>query len=108
MPNFFAAQLRLGSRLPLLLLLISISMIAGGCGLFGTRKKVQVPQLLAPLSEATTAQLLAEVNQLATVRSIHGKVDIVFEDTSFAEAGIAEKYKQADGQINPAATGAIT
>jgi hypothetical protein len=33
------------------------------------------------------------------VRSIHGKVDIVFEDTSFAEAGIAEKYRQADGQL---------
>ena len=107
MPNFFALQTRLRSRLPLLLLLISVSIIAGGCGLFGTRSKVQVPQLLAPLSEANTAQLLAEVNRLATVRSIHGKVDIVFEDTSFAESGIAEKYKQADGQITLQRPGAI-
>src|SRR6185295_17362414 len=44
-------------------------------------------------------RLISEVNRLAAVRSIHGKVDIIFEDTSFAEAGIAEKYKQADGQI---------
>ena len=57
------------------------------------KTKVQVPQLLAPLTEANTAQLIAEVNRLAAVRSIHGKIDIVFEDTSFAEAGIAEKYQ---------------
>jgi hypothetical protein len=99
MPNSTAAQPRSLSRLPLLLILISASMIAGGCALFGTHKKVQVPQLLAPLAEANTAQLIGEVNRLAAVRSIHGRVDIVFEDNSFAEAGIAEKYKQADGQL---------
>ena len=40
-----------------------------------------------------------EVNRLASVPSVHGKVDIVFEDTSFADVGVAEKYKQADGTI---------
>ncbi|MGH9931771.1 MAG: hypothetical protein ACREA9_21425 [Pyrinomonadaceae bacterium] len=99
MPNQTAAQPRSLKRLPLALVLISASMFAGGCGLFGTHKKVQVPQLLTPLAEADTARLISEVNRLSAVRSIHGKVDIVFEDTSFAEAGIAEKYKQADGQI---------
>jgi len=74
-------------------------VLESGCGLFGTHKKVQVPQLLTPLAEADTARLISEVNRLAAVRSLHGKVDIVFEDTSFAEAGIAEKYKQADGQL---------
>jgi len=74
-------------------------MFASACGLIGTHKKVQVPQLLTPLAEADTARLISEVNRLAAVRSIHGKVDIVFEDTSFAEAGIAEKYRQADGQL---------
>jgi len=43
--------------------------------------------------------MISEVNRLAAVRSIHGKVDILFEDTSFAEAGIAEKYRQADGTL---------
>jgi len=44
-------------------------------------------------------QLTAEVNRFASVRSIHGKVDIQFEDTSFATSGIAEKYRTADGTI---------
>jgi hypothetical protein len=70
-----------------------------GCGLFGTRKQVQVPPMLTPLVEANRAQLVAEVNRLAAVKSIRGKVDIQFEDTSFAEVGIAEKYRQADGTI---------
>lgn len=99
MPNQTAGQPRSLTWLSLLLLLISASLFAGGCGILGTHKKVQVPQLLTPLAEADTARLISEVNRLAGVRSIHGKVDIIFEDTSFAEAGIAEKYKQADGQI---------
>ena len=73
--------------------------MASGCGLFRLSKKVQVPQLLGPLTEADTPRLIAEVNRLATAKSIHGKVDIEFEDTSFAEVGIAEKYRQADGTV---------
>ena len=33
------------------------------------------------------------------VRSIRGKVDIQFLDTSFAESGIAEKYRTAEGTL---------
>ncbi|MCM3900988.1 MAG: hypothetical protein ND866_04720 [Pyrinomonadaceae bacterium] len=55
--------------------------------------------MLTPLVDANRAQLITEVNRLAAVKSIRGKVDITFEDTSFAEVGIAEKYKQADGTI---------
>jgi hypothetical protein len=39
------------------------------------------------------------VNQLAAVKSIHARVDIQFEDTSFASVGIAEKYRQVDGNL---------
>jgi hypothetical protein len=100
MPNSTAAaQTRLLPRVAFLLTLISTLLFASGCGLLGTHKKVQVPQLLTPLVEADTARLISEVNRLASVRSIHGKVDILFEDTSFAEAGIAEKYRQADGTV---------
>jgi hypothetical protein len=99
MLNLIVAQPRSLSRLPLLLTLVLTSIFSTGCGLFGTHKKVQVPQLLTPLTEANTAQLINEVNRLAAVRSIHGKIDIIFEDTSFAEAGIAEKYRQADAQL---------
>ena len=82
----------------LFLLLIGVASLSG-CGLFGTHKKVQVPQLMSPLSEADTPRLISEVNRLAATRSLHGKVDIEFEDTSFAESGIAEKYRQADGTV---------
>src|SRR6267378_6337318 len=99
MLNSTAAQTRPLSRLPFLLTLISALLLASGCGLFGTHQKVQVPRLLTPLAEADTSRMISEVNRLAAVRSIHGKVDILFEDTSFAEAGIAEKYRQADGTV---------
>src|SRR6266850_3625157 len=99
MLNSTDAQTRLLSRLPFLLTLILTLLLASGCGLFGTHQKVQVPQLLTPLADADTPRMISEVNRLAAVRSIHGKVDILFEDTSFAEAGIAEKYRQADGTL---------
>lgn len=87
------------SRLLVVLPLLLIVLATGGCGLFGTHKRVQVPPLLSPLTDATQTQLIDEVNRLAAVKSIHGKVDIQFEDTSFAEVGIAEKYRQADGTV---------
>src|SRR6185295_11535527 len=54
---------------------------------------------LGPLAKADKAQLIQEVNRLSTVKSIHGKVDIRFEDTSFASAGIADQYRLVDGTI---------
>jgi hypothetical protein len=88
----FAAR----TRLSLPLMLAIVSFMAAGCAV---RKTVEVPKPLTPLVDASTPQLIAEVNRLSTVRSIHGKVDIQFEDTSFAAAGIAEKYRTADGTI---------
>lgn len=87
------------SRLPVLIVVAILAFPISGCGLFDTHKKVQVPSLLTPLTESTTNQLIAEVNRLASVNSVHGKVDILFEDTSFAEQGVADKYRQADGTI---------
>lgn len=65
----------------------------------GVKQKVSVWPLLTPRADASTEQLIAEVNRLASVKSIRGKVDIEFEDNSFAESGIAEKYKRADGMV---------
>lgn len=83
-----------------LLLLVAVLLLIGnsGCGLFGTRKKIQVPQLL-PVVDANKDRLIREVNRLSEARSIHAKVDIQFEDTSFASSGIAEKYRQVDGTV---------
>jgi competence protein ComGC len=99
MANSTASNSRSLVRTAFFLLLTFAVALNAGCGLFGTHKKVQVPQLLTPLSGAAKSRLIAEVNRLASVRSLHGKVDIEFEDTSFAESGIAEKYRQADGTV---------
>jgi hypothetical protein len=99
MVNSYSSSRRVLPR-PLVLLLILTGLLSiTGCGIFGTRKQVQVPPMLTPLVEANKDQLFAEVNRLAAVKSIRGKVDIQFEDTSFADVGIAEKYRQADGTI---------
>jgi len=100
MPNPHHVHKSFHSRNLFLPLVLLSAFLASGCsGLLGTHKKVQVPQLLTPLVEADKSVLFREVNRVASVKSIHGKVDLAFEDNSFAESGIAEKYKQADGAI---------
>lgn len=81
------------------LILLGLSALTGCAGLFGVKRPVKVTPLLGPLSEAKTSQLLAEVNRLAAIRSIKGKIDIQIQDNSFAEAGLAEKYRTADGTV---------
>ena len=81
------------------LLAVSWLTMSGCASLVGVKQTVSVPPLLGPLSEAAMPQLMAEVNRLAAVRSIRGKVDIEFQDTSFAESGLAEKYRTADGTV---------
>jgi hypothetical protein len=78
--------------------LVFVLLLTSACGLFSAKKKIQVPQLLT-MSEASRDRLIQEVNRLSTVQSIHGKVDIQFEDTSFATAGIADQYQLVDGDI---------
>lgn len=67
-------------------------------GCISPKDKVETPKLLKT-EEATQAQLVDEVNHLAKVNSMRAKMDLKFEDNSFAEEGIAEKYKTADGEV---------
>lgn len=83
----------------LLLLLLGLAATSGCSSLFGVSRKVTTTPLLGPLKDATTAELITEVNRYASVRSIRGKIDIQIEDTSFAESGVAEKYRTADGTV---------
>lgn len=76
---------------------LSTLLFAPGCSL--VHQQVETEKLLAPLADANTADLIATVNKLVGVRSLRGRVDIQFEDTSFATSGIAEKYRTADGSI---------
>src|ERR1041384_3423674 len=99
MPKFSNAYRIVPARLVLSVLAVAVLLLLSGCGLFGAKKKIQVPQLLTPLTEADKARLINEVNRLSMVKSIHGKVDIQFEDTSFASSGVADQYRLVDGTI---------
>ncbi|HJZ82307.1 MAG TPA: hypothetical protein VKD91_18240 [Pyrinomonadaceae bacterium] len=72
-------------------------LLTSACSL--VHKQVETEKLLTPLVEATTPDLIAAVNKLVGVRSIRGRVDIQFEDTSFETSGIAQKYRTVDGSI---------
>jgi hypothetical protein len=99
MLKLFNASRIVRDRLLLSVLAVSVLLTSGGCGLFGAKKKIEVPQLLSPLVNANRDRLIQEINRLANVKSIHGKVDIRFEDTSFASSGIAEQYRLVDGSL---------
>ncbi len=87
-----------GQRLIICLLLALALVAAGGCSRV-IKYKVSVAPFLPPKVDADTAQLLAEVNRVAQVHSLRGKVDIQFLDNSFAKCGIAEKYRTAEGSV---------
>lgn len=99
MLKYFNASRFVTSRLLLAVVALSVLLSTSGCGLFGTKKKIQVPALLGPLQNADKTRLIQAINQVSTVNSIYGKVDIVFEDTSFASYGVADQYKLVDGTI---------
>ncbi len=99
MLKYFNAPRIVISRLLLSVVVLSVLLLTSGCGLFGAKRKIQVPQLLTPLTDANKDRLIQEINRLSTVRSIHGKVDIQFEDTSFASSGVADRYRLVDGTI---------
>ena len=99
MLKYFDASRIVPARFLLAVFVVSVLLLNSGCGLFGAKRKIQVPQLLEPLATANKARLIQEVNRLSTVKSIHGKVDIQFEDTSFASSGVADQYRLVDGSI---------
>ena len=75
------------------------SVLLSGCGLFKPSRQISVPQPLTPLIEADMPQMFEEINRLGAVKSLNGRVDIQFLDTSYAECGLAEKYRTADGRL---------
>ena len=99
MVKYFNASKNVASRLVLSVVILSVLLCTSGCGLFGAKRKISVDPLLTPLAEASKERLIHEVNRLATIKSIRGKVDIQFEDTSFASAGVADQYRLVDGDL---------
>lgn len=76
--------------------LIVFAAVLSGCGIVKT--KSTTPTLLKN-ENATQAQLMNEVNRFARVNSMRAKMDLKFEDNSFAQFGSKEVYRAADGEV---------
>ena len=74
------------------------TLLLGGCGVLSPKTKVQTVTLLAT-DNATESELLEQISRFAKVNSLRAKMDLKFEDNSYAEFGLAEKYKTADGEV---------
>ncbi len=79
-------------------IILALLFVLFSSGCISVSKKDSRPTLLK-VEDATPAQLLAQVNHFAKVNSMRAKMDLKFEDNSYAELGIAEKYKTADGEV---------
>ena len=74
---------------------ITIALFLVGCSV---TEKTERAKLLK-VENAAQSDLINEVNRFAKVNSMRAKMDLKFEDNSYAEVGLAEKYKTADGEI---------
>lgn len=88
-----------GKHLIYILLIVLSALGVGGCSRVIKNKVAVAPFIEPKVKQADTAQLIAEVNRLAAVRSLKGKVDLQFLDNSFAKCGIVEKYSTAEGNL---------
>ncbi len=79
-----------------LFLLSLLTVLLSGCISVKTDKKT--PTLLKT-ETANQSELMAEVNRFASVTSVRAKMDLKFEDNSFAQFGNKEVYRAADGEV---------
>ena len=77
-------------------LLIGAAGFLTGC--IKVRNNQSTPTLLVT-ENASQEQLIAEVNRFARVGSMRAKMDLKFEDNSFAQFGSKEVYRSADGEV---------
>lgn len=80
----------------LILATLALSGFAGGCNIV---KKESKTAILLATRNATQAELVNEINRFARVDSMRAKMDLKFEDNSFAEFGTKEVYREAEGEI---------
>lgn len=68
---------------------------------FGCIKVKQAKETarLLKVENAPQSDLMKEVNRFARVNSMRAKMDLKFEDNSFAEFGNKEVYRNADGEV---------
>ena len=81
---------------PGIFLVIAAFVFFAGCNL--VKKESKTPTLLKT-ETAEQSELMSEVNRYARVNSMRAKMDLKFEDNSFAEFGTKEAYRNADGEV---------
>ena len=79
-----------------LLGLIATALFFGAC--ISPKKEARTPTLLKT-ENATQAQLMSEIERMSKVNSIKARMDLKFEDNSWAEFGSKEVYRSADGEV---------
>jgi hypothetical protein len=87
--------LRSSAKFRLAIFLIGLTALAGGCSI---KTNDPTPRLLKT-ENAVPSDLKNEVNRFARVNSMRAKMDLNFEDNSFAEFGSKEVYRRADGEV---------
>lgn len=90
-----ASRLRLEVR-TILLLLAAFVFTGAGCNIVKT--KDTTPTLLRT-ENASKGDLIKEIDRFANVSSLRAKMDLKFEDNSFAQFGSKEVYRSADGDV---------
>ena len=79
-----------------IIVFLAAAMLATGC--IRTHREDKTAVLLKT-ETAEQADLMKEINRFARVNSMRAKMDLKFEDNSFAEFGSKEVYRQADGEV---------
>jgi hypothetical protein len=77
------------------LLLLAFIIVSSGCKVSSERKT----EVLLAVTDASQEQLVREINRFARVNSMRAKMDLKFEDNSFAQFGSKEVYRSADGEV---------
>ncbi|MGD9629916.1 MAG: hypothetical protein AB7V18_11785 [Pyrinomonadaceae bacterium] len=78
------------------LILATALLLFSGCNV--VKKESKTPILLKT-ENASQSELMGEVNRFARVTSMRAKMDLKFEDNSFAQFGSKEVYRSADGEV---------
>lgn len=79
-----------------LLLFLPLVIFLSGC--ISPKDSVERAKLLK-VEDSSQSELIGTVNRFAKMNSMRAKMYLKFEDNSYAEVGLAEKYKTADGEV---------
>lgn len=77
-------------------IIVIILFFLSGCNFVKTKSTTPT---LSKVEDASKEQLLNEINRYAKVNSMRAKMDLKFEDNSFAQFGSKEVYRSADGEV---------